>query len=366
VIRRVATPLVVLAALSSVLAGCGGARAAKGGVVYRVVPGRGLSASTFAEVDVFGVGVLADLRTGRQIRTLLPARRGRFQLVDLARDAKKALVATYGGGPRCTSGVAGCGPKPDTCGGLVVRLDPAAGKLTKLAQFGSDTQVVATRPNAAGTELAILVAPCVPSYFNQHIEVLRIADGATWSIGAKLPRCHSLGPPAWIDNGADLLMSYGAAEGSRPYDGSDGTCSQSQPSVLLKVPAQSGQPGLTGIRRSDTPHCSYTAVASQGSAIYAISACATYRRTAPDVLEKLDSALHPVGHWSVGQCEDGDSLALNPSGSVLLSAYLFCNPPLKGTKGGGPTTDLDLLAHNRIQHLTHTAGGDLVYSSLAW
>jgi hypothetical protein len=359
-------PLVVVAALGSVLGGCGGVHAAKGGVVYRVAPGRGLSAATFAEVDFKGVGVLADVRTGREIRTLLPARRGKLQLVDLARDGKNALVATYSTGPRCTSGVAGCGPKPGTCGAQVVRLDPAAGRLTQLTQFGRDTQVVATRPNPAGTELAMLVAPCVPSYFNQHIEVLRIADGATWSMGATPPRCHSLGPPAWVHNGAGLLMSYGAAIGNRPYKGADGTCSQSQPSALLEVPAQSGQPGLTGIRRPDTPHCSYSSVASQGSAVYAISVCATYRHTAPDVLEKLDSALHPVGHWTVGQCEDGDSLALNPSGHVLLSAYLFCNPPLKGHKSGEPTTDLDLLAHNRIHHLTHATGGDLVYSSLAW
>jgi hypothetical protein len=359
-------PLVAVAALIAVLGGCGGTHAAKGVVVFKVTPGRGLSASTFAEVDVKGAGVLADLRTGRQIRTLLPSRRGKLQLVDLARDGRNALVATYGTGPQCTSGADGCGPKPGTCGAQVLRLAPAAGKLTQLAQFGRDTQVVAARPNSAGTELAMLIAPCVPSYFNQHIEVLRIADGATWSMGAQLPRCHSLGPPAWVNNGADLLMSYGAAIGKSPDNGMDGTCSQSQRPALLDVPAQSGQPGLTGTRRSDTSHCSYTDVASQGHAIYALSQCATYRHTAPEVLEKLDSALDPVRQWTVGQCGDGGSLALNHSGHVLMSAYLFCNPPLEGTKVGDPTTVLDLLAHNRVQHLTHAAGGDLFYSSLAW
>ncbi len=382
--RRAAVPILVLAAFGLCVSGCSGAHGAKVSVGTKVgavtkvgaarkvdvlstsAPGRGLSPSTFAEVDVNGVGVLAELRTGRQIRTLLPARRGKLRLVDLSRDGQNALIATYATGPQCTSGIAGCGPKPGTCGAEVLRLDPTAGKLTELARFGSDAQVLVARPNPAGTELAMLVAPCVPSYFNQHIEVLRIATGATWSIGAQLPRCHSLGPPAWVHNGADLLMSYGAASGKRPYTGMDGTCPQWHRAGLVEVPAQSGQPGLSGTSRPDTSHCSYTTVASQGSDTYAISRCDTYHHTAPAVLQKLDSALRPVAHWTMGQCEDGDSLAMNTAGQVLLSAYLFCNPPLHGTKVGEPVTVLDLLAHDRLMRLTHGAGGNLVYSNLAW
>ncbi|HVV74789.1 MAG TPA: hypothetical protein VHC43_02060 [Mycobacteriales bacterium] len=351
-------------------AGCGGSGMISPGVSRSpIAGGTGLSSTRFAEIDskADGEALLASVHGGTVIRQLLPAMRSGRKLSGLARIGPDSLVATYNREAECTSDVNGCGPKPDTCGAEIVRLDIATGKVTTLARFGTDKQVYSATPNPAHSELAMLVAPCVPAYFNAHVDVLRLADHKTWSIGATLPRCHGLFSPTWVDHGKKLLMAYGPAR--KPYvpkEGADGSCPTWHHLGLIEVPSQSGQPRLDGRLHRPPPHCSYDSLAAQGAAIYAVTSCSTRYEPSPMRLHRLDASLRSVKSWYVGQCEDGDSLAIDRAGRVLLGAYLFCNPPQRGHRLKDPVSVLDELAGGKLRRVAKGGGGNLDFDGLAW
>ena len=360
-----ARTLVAAVLLAGSLAGCGGSA----GTRHAASDGTGLSQTTFAEINAKadGEALLARVRGGAPIRQLLPAVRDGRKLSDLARIGADALIASYNREAQCSSGVLGCGPKDQTCGAEIVRLDIASDKITTLARFGAGTQVYSATPNPAGTELAMEVSPCVPAYFNAHIEVLRLADHKSWSIGAKLPRCHALGSLVWVDRGRKLLMSYGPAR--KPYTPStaaDGACPSWHHPGLMEVRSQSGQPRLNATLHRPPRHCEYDAIAAQGAAIYAVLNCNTTYKPSPMRVHRLDASLHSVKSWYVGECEDGDSLALDPAGRLLLSAYLFCNPPQRGHEMKEPISVLERLVGGRLKRVATGSGGNLAFDGLAW
>jgi hypothetical protein len=290
-------------AAASMITGCSGHSCGNADSCSAATPkGVGaLSASSFAAINAKGAAVLFSTRAGSAGHQLLPATLDKEQLVDIARDGSRGLIATYSVGPAITSGVAGGDPKPGTCRGQVDRLDLDTGHISELVSVGPNMLVSSVRPNPARTELAMLVSPCVPSYFNQHIEVRRIADGTTWSIGGELPRCHFVGVPAWTKGGRDLLVPYGKAIGSRPVTGQDGVCPDMHRTGLMQVAAQKGQPGLTGLFRNIASHCSYGSVASHGNVTYAIRRCNRNAHDTKASLVRVDTSLRPVHTWTIGQ-----------------------------------------------------------------
>ena len=73
-----------------------------------------------------------------------------------------------------------------------------------------------------------------------------------------------------------------------------------------------------------------------------------------------------VHRWLIGNCTDGNSLAADSTKGVVLSAYLFCNPPAKGQKLGEPVTVLDQLNGDHLQRITSTGGGVTAWDNLSW
>ena len=56
-----------------------------------------------------------------------------------------------------------------------------------------------------------------------------------------------------------------------------------------------------------------------------------------------------------------------PAKGVLLSAYLFCNPPLAGHQPGNPTTVLDRLVSTQLSRVTSVVnGGELAFDDVTW
>jgi hypothetical protein len=309
------------------------------------------------DVDLF------DVRTGHVLRTLLADKRGRLSVAGLSFLRPGHLLVTYTTGPTCTSDLADCGALPHTCGGELDDVDVTEGTITVLWRLGVDTRLASAVPSPDGTEIAALTSPCIPSYFNDHLVVRRLRDGASWTIGASLNRCHSKSAPVWTNDGRDLLVVYAPPSQGPAYTGPDGGCWTTTDAWLVQVDAQHAQPGLIGQRRPPATHCTFEAVTSQGHDIYAVQGCGTdqFRLDGPAGLVQLDSRLHTDRTWSLGSCTDGSAVSANALGQVLVSIYLYCSA---GSRS--PETDLDLLSHGNLTRSATTEGGELAYQFLTW
>ena len=306
--------------------------------------------------------------TGRVIRQVAPAQRDGMQVAGISRADGHSLLVTYARGPACTSDIAGCGPRPNTCGARVVRINIETGTTTTVWRLGADQLLGSARLSPDGSMLAALASPCVPSYFNDHLVVRRMTDGATWTIGAGLPRCHLLGAPQWAGNGAQLLVTYAPATGTTPYSGADGTCSSFGDSSLKIVDATKPQPELAGPGLAPAPTCSWQATATTSTDVFAVQACGhdANRLDGPVSLIRLSTALRSTGRWSVGRCTGGNNLTASPTQGVLLAAYLFCNPPPRGQPQQNPSTTLFHLQNNKLQRVGVVNGGTTAWDDLTW
>lgn len=298
-------------------------------------------------------------------RVLMSTKRGDLMVNGLALRGQELFV-TYSAGPRCSSGVAGCGPQPGTCGAEVDRVDLSTDARSVVWKVGRDTLLAGGEPSPDGTRIAALTSPCVPSYFNQHLVVRDLANGATVTIGGALPRCHVLGSPAWTGDGKHLVVAYAPATGAAPYSGSDGTCTSTATTSLLKVDARTGQPGIDGVRRAAPSGCTYWSVAARAGDVYAVVGCGPLGIHGPASVQRLTDDLVPQRTWPIGNCTDGSSIAINKTGSVLVAAYLFCNPPLAHQAPTDPVTVLDRIDADGLQRVSAAPGGTTTPDDLTW
>ncbi len=307
-------------------------------------------------------------RTGKVIRSIAPATRDGLSVSGLARLSAKALLVTYTTGPAVRSNVNGGDPAPNTCGGELDAMDVTTGAVSVLWRLGRDQRLAAATPSPDGAQIAALTSPCVPSYFNDHLVVRRLSDGATWSIGGQVARCHTLGAPQWTPDGARLLVTFAPPTASRAYTGPDGTCTESGDSSLVAVDANRAQPLITGTVSKAATGCTYQSLTSDGRAFYIVQACGpdTSRLRGPATLVRLDQTLRVTGHWLIGDCTDGNSIAADATKGVMVSAYLFCNPPLAGQTLGEPTTVLDRLQGAALKRITSVSGGVTAFNDLSW
>lgn len=306
---------------------------------------------------------LVEVRTGHVVQRLLPDKQGRLDVTGLFR-ARSQLLVTYATGPECTSGVAGCGPKPYTCGGEVDRVTLATGAVEVLWRVDKDTRLAAASPNPAGTQIAALASPCVPSQVNGHLVVRSLGSGVTWSIGAGLPRCHSITGPVWTADGRSLLTSYATAPGTAPYEGPDGTCSSLGDASLVQLSAEHPQDGLNGTVVAPRPGCTYQTVAAAGTTAWALQSCGsqTDRIDGPLTLLRLDAQLRTTQSWALGSCDDGDAaLSARPDGRVLVEAYRYC-----ADGAAPPVSILATLTGTTLTPSTPVAGGEAAYRYPTW
>jgi len=180
--RPMCMKLRLVAALSVAVlaAGCGGARQ-----VAQQSPAATQSTPSTTAGSVFYAAVSADdgaveavsARTGKVLRRVAAAKRDGMSVAGVSHAGRDSLLVTYSRGPACSSGVAGCGPRPGTCGAEVLQVATDSGKATLLWQVGSDQLLRSAELSPNGKSLVALASPCVPSYINDHLAVRRQSDG---------------------------------------------------------------------------------------------------------------------------------------------------------------------------------------------
>jgi hypothetical protein len=278
------------------------------------------------------------------------------------------LLVTYAHYPQCSSGVAGCGPRPGTCGAEVVRVNTRTKETDVQWQVGADTLLRAASLSPDGTMIAALEAPCVPSYFNDHLAVLRLRDQVSWRIGASVARCHFLGAPRWLDDNQRLVTAYAAPTGKRPYAGSDGTCTSVGDSSLVVVDATRAAREIPGERVAPAPSCTWQALATTATRLVTVEACGPgdQRGDGDANLVELNAQLQVLRRTRIGECTDGNSVTADDERGILVSAYLFCNPPRSGESVEEPQTVLDHLVNGDLRAIARTQGGYPGWDYLAW
>lgn len=313
----------------------------------------------------FEAVVITSADTGAIVRRLLPWGWHGMQVRGLALDRSGNLWVTYSKSYSC-SGPAGpsneCTPEPGTCGGRIMVLHAATGTLTTFLRASRNVQLWGAAPNPAGTLLAYRESGCV-SYLNGHLRVASLRTHRSWTIGAGLGRCHLISSPAWSADGRDLVAAYAPAP-TAPYAGPQETCSSPRRERLVEVSALKGQPGMAGRTAFAAPGCEITSAApAAGGGAFAVEACGRPYWSGPARLLVLSAALRTAHVLPLGRCADGTGLATSPSGrSVLVSAYLYCNPP-----GRRPPADHVWVYRNgRLRPVTTVRGNSADVSLMTW
>jgi hypothetical protein len=293
-------------------------------VAVRPVPGQRTSQSAVT---------VSDARTGRVSRAVLPDPWRGMQVQSTAVDAAGQVWVGLSSGPSCTGGFAGCGPKPRSCASEVITLDRATGAPHEVVKGTPDELISDAQPSPDGTLLAYLDGVCDRSYFNQYLRVQDLATGRSWTIGAGLPVCHSLGSIAWTPDGKKLVVDYGPSteKGTPGPPAGFGTCSQPSPTELAVVPALEPSAELPGVIVAADRACQVAAVAATSHGYAAIEACHGSGDGPGDTLHgpaqllRLDAALRITNRSTIGHCVNGAELRANATGTELLgTSYQLC------------------------------------------
>ena len=126
----------------------------------------------------------------------------------------------------------------------MIRIDPTSGASTAVLTAPADSLIADAQWSPDGRSLACLDGRCDRSYLNQFIRVRDLTTGGSWTIGAHVMPCHSLGSLSWTNDGRHLATEYGPSTvtpaNARPEYGA-GTC---------RDPAAATPPSSPRCRRS--------------------------------------------------------------------------------------------------------------------
>jgi hypothetical protein len=313
--------------------------------------------------DGFLEVAVSSVRTGAIVRRLLPADRDGMHVDGLSLDRSGNLWITYSKGPIEQGDLAGGDPKPHSCANEIAILHASTGRLSVFLRTGNNVLISGAAVSQEGGLLAYGESGCATGYLSNHLRVTDMRTGHSWTIGDGLPRCHFVTDPAWVMDGRGLLVAYAAHTG-RPYTGPQGTCSGIGPERLVEL-NPTAQPGLAGRSFSAGRACEITSVTGTAAGnLMAVEACGRPGGSSgPARLLVLDAQVRPVRQITLGRCTDGNELSTDRAGgSVLVSAYLYCNPPGKP----GPVTKLWSYAGGKLRLITSVPGGTLGVSQMTW
>lgn len=318
---------------------------------------RGSGPDGFIEVAVSSV------RTGAVLRRLLPGSRDGMTVEGLSVDRSGNLWITYSRGPVYRSDTMGGDPKPRSCRNEIAILHASTGRLSVFLRTADNVLIGGAAVSPAGRLLAYSESGCATGYFNSYLRITNLGTGRSWSIGHGLARCHFITAPAWALDGRALLVVY-APHAGRPYTGPQGSCAGIGPERLVEL-SPAAQPGLDGQGFSAGRGCQITSVAPAiGGGALAIKACGGQDDiSGPARLLILDAHFRQLRQVTLGRCTDGNELSTGQSGRiVLISAYLFCNPPGRP----GPITRLWSYNRGKLRLITSVPGGTLAISFMTW
>lgn len=331
--------------------------------------GVGVSHGRFVAVSRQKLG-LFDASSGQLVRWLLPEPVRGMTVSATAVDQQGRIWVTMSGGPTCTNGTAGCGPKPHSCSGKVITLDPLTGVLRTVLRAPAGALIADAQPSPDGRYLALLDGRCDRSYFNQHIRVEDLATRDSWTIGKDLMPCHSLGSLSWTSDGKHLAASYGrslvtSAKAAAHYGA--GTCLVPAAAKLAVVPALSGQPRLDAPTGAAQSGCEIDAVTATDTGYAAIEGCRGTRHSylaGPERLLRYSTHLHRSVEAALGRCVNGAELRADRTGTSLLgTSYQFCNPP---GKPGPRTVAFTDHGHRLTTFYRRSNGGEDSFSAISW
>jgi hypothetical protein len=242
-------------------------------------------------------------------------------------------------------------PAPHSCANEIIVVNRATGRLRTYLRTGNDILISGAVPNPDGHLLAYSESGCTNAGFSTHLRISNLTTGSSWTIGARLAGCYLLSGPAWSTDGRSLLVAYGS-----PKD----MCGGIGAERLVELPLRP-QAGLTGRAVEPAKGCDIRSAASvAGGGAVAFEACGLH---GPARLLVLYHAFDVVRRLPLGRCSDGNALASDFAGrDVLVSAYLFCNPP----GHPGPVTRLWTFDGSALHAVTKVPGGVLAFSQMTW
>jgi hypothetical protein len=307
---------------------------------------------------------VSDSTTGAIVRRLLPASRDGMRVTGLALDRSGNLWITYSRGPVYRGDTEGGDPRPDSCGNMIAILQAGTGRVTTFLRTGDSVLISGAAPSPDGRLLAYGESGCATGYFDSYLRVTDLSTRRSWTIGQGLARCHLITDPSWSTDGRALIVGYAPAA-EPAYSGPQGTCPQPRRERLVSVAAGAAQPGLTGAAAEADPGCEITSAAgAAGGGILAVETCGRegYLMGRARLLV-LSPRLGLVRRFTLGRCTDGNELSPDRSGqSVLVSAYLYCNPPGRP----GPVTRLWSYTGGALRLITSVPGDAMGVSLMTW
>jgi hypothetical protein len=274
------------------------------------------------------------LNNGQPLRALARIASGLgAHVADPHADSRGDVWLTFSSGPRCTSGIAGCGPAPKSCSGTAVRFDPITGSTTTELTSPRSILVSDTLPSPNGRRVAMTAGGCATSFFNQHIVVRDLRSRRTWTIGADAAPCHALGDPAWNPDGSQLVFPYGPSVLSRHVRVTSGTCEAARFSRLVVVPAERSSPTTAWTLMRADHGCSYQAATFDSWGIAAIEGCVQgeprgqYSVNGGNAyLVQLNSRHHVILRLKLARGFNQGDIDNDPrTGTVLVSEYQGAN-----------------------------------------
>jgi hypothetical protein len=332
--------------LTVMLGACGATTTPSAAVLPPPVPPSALAGVAKAELagsppktfialdDQVGAGnqpvALYDASTGKVIAKVLGGSLAGMNVVSLALDTSGSLWVTFDRGPAYANDSLGGDPQPNSCANDVVRVNLTTGRSVTVLSTGDNELVEGAWPSPDGRFYVYMSSGCANSYFNGHLTVVENATGRSWTIGAALPRCHSLSAPAWTPDSRSLIVTYGAATpiGDTPL----GACPQWRSAQLVVVNALDAQGGLSGTATSADSSCVFSSATALGSGVVGLEHCNASSADSdgqyidgPARLVIFDAQMHAQTRIPLGECNDGSELAADPTGTaILVSAYLYC------------------------------------------
>jgi hypothetical protein len=306
----------------------------------------------------------SDAHTGAIVKTIAEIRASVGTNVTGTAIAPDGHVwVTINRGPGSGSGVNGGDPQPHSCSSEVRDYDPSNGKFTTVLRGGDDDLISDAQPSRSGESVAYTYSGCATSYFDNSIQVKNLATGAVVTIGASLPRCHLIEDPRWTQDGTGLVFSYAPAS-TGDYSGPNGSCSEVVAGTIVRVSAEHSQSGVEGSTATADPGCSINAVTVTNGGYAALEHCGTTDFiNGPVKLLRYDADLRPVTRVSIGDCENGASVAgTTKSSDVIISMYQFCG----GDATPGPTTNVFVDDKNGVHGLLSISGGSTALDHLSY
>ena len=257
--------------------------------------------------------------TGRPIRRVLSLPASELRAGLLVQGPGGWLWYTNATGPVLQNNTAGGDPKPNSCSGAVIRIDPITGAETTVLRSPTSQWLGAAVPSPDGRYVAFEAAPCARSFMNAHMVVRDLATGREWDVSAGARVCHDLSPASWVAPGTSLVLGYGPSSlGPKSLSGEGfGMCQSPAPDELAVV----GSLRAFSIGSARTVRaargCGYVEAVADAWGYLALEECGGYN-LGPDALVQLSSRLAVTGRWRLPPEADGTSLAVSPNRSLVL------------------------------------------------